>query len=329
MVALAAAATVVGIDRYLTHRCRGAVLSQVDDGVALLAETNPVAIALGSSQARSFEAVDELLASHTGGRSRLATVAVEDGRISTSLWVLQHRLLPLIEEQDAAGHRVRDRLHHLIFITDWWDSMLAPDGRQTEHGVEPRNLPARAWTVRDFAADVLAHGYDDYNKTFVSAAFTNVFGDSILVRDRGYKLMLRQLRYGRLQMSEAEHLASIAGKRRSIEECADAVCSAQEMQALRGVCDFCCEHGLELTILLYPALPETISPLARDTTMARFANAAKAIADAKGVRFLDWTYTSPLQLEDFRDHAHLNDKGHAVLAQWALGHDLSFLEKQP
>lgn len=327
LVAAFAAATVVGIDRWLSHRCQGVVLAQVDDGVAQLAAEDPVAIVLGSSQARSFAAVDEVLAAESGGATRVATVAIEDGRISTAAWVLHHRLRPLIEQRGADGRRLRSNLRHLIFVTDWWDSMLADahDGRPDGDGVASRNLPGRAWTFGDFVDDVAAHGYDDYNKAFVAAAFADLFGDSVLVRDRGYGLLLRQLRHGRLEMSRAEHLAQIDGKRQSIEDSAPLVCAPAELRALQRIVDEARELGLQPTIVLYPALVETLSERARQTTMRRFHDAAAGLAARAGVPFFDWTYDSPLRLEHFRDHAHLNAHGHALLAGWALANDLAFL----
>jgi len=321
IVALAAAVTVVAVDRYATRRCRDIVLSQVDDGVRLLEATNPVAIAFGSSQARSFEVVDALLAERTGGQTRVATVAIEDGRITTAAWVLEHRLAPLIEATGKDGKRVRDQLRHVIFITDWWDSIASPDGRTTPHGIESKNLPARAWTLSDFIADVRQNGLTDFNKNFVAAAWSNLFGDSVLVRDRGYGLMLRMLKEGRLEMSRAEHLEFIDQKRKGIENNSKDVCAPQEMTAFAEICDCCRDHGLKLTVVLYPAMVETVSPLARATTLQPFADAAAALCKQRGVDFFDWTYSSPLQFEDFRDHAHLNPAGHRKLAEWVLSRE--------
>lgn len=326
LVCLGAVATVVGIDRAFASRCPGVILPQVDDGVRLLAATNPVAIVLGSSQVRSFAAVDALVAERSGGRDRVVAVAVEDGRLSTAAWVLEHRLLPLITATDSRGQRQRDRLRRVLLVTDWYDSMVDRDGRASGDGFEARNLPARAWAAGDFVADVGQHGLTPFNKTFLTAAFEDLLRGSVLVRDRGYNLLVRYLRTGRLEMSEADHRRLIADKRFSIEAAAPDVLAAAEMRALERICGLCRAAGLQLTIALYPALQETISERARAVTVEPFAQAAAAIAARHGVPFLDWTYTAPLQLEHFRDHAHLNQKGHEAFARWLLAGDLKDLE---
>jgi hypothetical protein len=323
LVALPAVATVVAVDRYLAARCEGAIQSQVDDGVRLLEATDPVALVLGSSQARSFEAVDELLAARTGGATRVASVAVEDGRLSTAAWVLEHRLAPLIEATGADGKRVRGRIRHLILVTDWWDSMVAPEGRATAERFEPLNLPARAWTWRDFGADLLAEGLTDFNRAYLGGAWEVLFGDSILVRDRGYGLVLRQLKNGRLEMGADELRQKAAGIHRFMELQAEKVCAPQEIEALEQILRRGRELGLEVTVVLYPLLADTLTPLARETTIARFEAAARPLAERYGARFFDWTYRAPLEPEHFRDLAHLNAAGHRRLAEWAVDGDLA------
>ncbi len=326
-VGIFAVATVLGIDRALCRKYGAEILSQAEDGLRVLRATDPIAVVLGSSQARSFETMDQMLAAETGGAVRAPTISIEDGKLSSAAWLFEHRVLPLVRERDASGARVRKHLRHLILITDWWDSMAPTDGRLREGRWESRNLPARCWSLADFLDDARATGLTEFNRLFLSAAWSGIWGDSPLVRDRGYMLLRRLLRHGKIEFSIEQNAVYLESVRKMVEESAQRILADQEMVALGRICELARDEGLTCTVVLFPALVETISAVGRKETLDRFAAVAAPLVRARGATFHDWSFNTPLETRHFRDQAHLNAAGHLLLSTWALEGDLAFLSQ--
>lgn len=84
---------------------------------------------LGSSHARSFETMAEILFRKTSGRERMLAVPLEWGKLTSYDWVLRHRLAPRMDETDASGRKVRPGLRHFLLVTEWWDTCpVGPPG---------------------------------------------------------------------------------------------------------------------------------------------------------------------------------------------------------
>ena len=93
--------------------------------------------------------------------------------------------------------------------------------------------------------------------------------------------------------------------------------------------DFARERGLGFTVVLFPLMPQTVTPAGKQT-LARFANLMKLRGQKSGYRVFDMTTLPVLSDEDFmRDMDHLSVAGNAKFADWALRHELAFLLDEP
>jgi lysophospholipase L1-like esterase len=102
------------------------------------------------------------------------------------------------------------------------------------------------------------------------------------------------------------------------------------MQAFRWIADYAASRGWEMTILLWPRKPITLSEKARATTLPAFAQLVRNFAEPRRIRVVDLTTTSPIGDDDYmEDFDHFNAGGNAKFAPWALDHDLSFLASAP
>ncbi len=327
-VVVAAAATVVATDRLLSRVVHfNPPLREVADAVAEYDVSDPTILVLGSSHARSFETLGEVLARRTSGRERLLAVPLEWGKLSSYEWVLRHRLEPRVFETDASGRKVRPGLRHFILVTEWWDTCpVGPPGSDAPAA----NLPARAWVFGDFLADALRHGLTDYNKNYLNNIWTRALIGSVLVRDRGHETIKEGLRALVGEVSPA--VARAAFERRvhdwhvMLEGGADCMGDPREMAALEGITSFFQALGVEVTIVLYPKMPVTVTPSGTDKTLRPFSERMAEWAREHRVRLLDWTLAHPLRDEDWEvDFDHLTSGGNRRLAEWALDRDLAFL----
>lgn len=101
---------------------------------------------------------------------------------------------------------------------------------------------------------------------------------------------------------------------------------AEQMAAFDAILEAAQTWGLEVTVLLYPRMPVTITEKAERTTLATFSAAIAERATAEGARFVDFTTRSPLTDAHFAaDFDHVTPEGNALFARWALDGDLSFL----
>jgi hypothetical protein len=300
-------------------------IREVADGVADLEVSNPDILVLGSSHARSFEAVAALLAERSGGRRRMVIVPEEGGTFYAFNWVLQHRLRPLIEERDASGRLVRDRISQLLLITTYWDTCPVPQTLAA-------NLPSRAWAFGDYAADVAAQGMNDTNRNYVQSRWKALWPFSYLVRDRGAE----HLKHGLLQWAHLEPRETPDERRqerlktRRVEFESDFGTCDDESQKedLRQILDYLREKRIAVTVVLFPLVQEALTDAAKETTLRRYVRSLEEIERDRPFRMVDMTLRAPLSVEDFEpDLDHVTRSGNAKFAEWALDNDLSFLLK--
>lgn len=290
-------------------------LREVEDAVRDLERGDPTVLAIGSSHGRTFHTLGESLTVRTRGAERVVAVPVEWGKLSSYRWVLEHRLLPLLDP-------ARPSLRRAIIATEWWDSCADPN--------PPRNLPARSWTWRDFGRDLRAHGLTSYNRNFLAYRFQRRFGHSALVQDRGHRRILPAVRRAVAPVSEDASRANfeaIADEWKTMVEEGDrCLADENEMAAFAAMLDTLAARRVETTIVLYPRMPVTLTARAKATTLPRFAERVRALAEPRGVRVVDLTDSTPLRDEDFGDDFdHVRPEANRWFAQWALDGPLNFL----
>lgn len=289
----------------------------VHEGAADLAGGDPHILVVGSSHARSFDVVKRVLAERTGGRHRMVTVPVEMGAFTSYRWVLEHRLAPLIDERDGEGELVRGNLRHLMLVTTFYD-MCSID----ETGAD-LNIPARAWTFDHFFRDFLRNGLTAFNRNYVRERWKNLLPFSVLVQDRGAANIAGALK--RLVRPEPES-AAIEWARQNMEAQYDWCHDPREQKALEDIADFAAERNLELTVILFPLMPEIVTEKARRTTLKRYAEYVAERGRARGFRVVDLTSTTPLRGDDFAvDFDHVTHAGNEKFADWVLEHDLAWM----
>lgn len=323
VTALAAAATFAVVDVGLRQITPPHAPREVEDAVGEWRNGAPQVLFVGSSHGRTFDLVGDLLERESRGDIECLAIPVEFGKWSSYRWVLDHRIWPALEAHPAR----RDRLRHLVVATEWWDSTAAPGG-----GGRAENLPSRAWEIADFVADAAQHGLTSYNKNYLHESFRRLFRWSTIVQDRGQDQILRDLK-DRLRPRPADedarnHALQVAGWRRTVEEGVARLFDPYETQALEAMLERAAALGVEVTILLYPRMPVTLTEAAQgpDGTLSVFAQRMAELARAHGARLVDVTTGSPLRDEHFaRDFDHVTAEGNALLAPWLLDHGLEFL----
>jgi hypothetical protein len=318
----AAALTLIAADLSARALAPPRHLREVEDAIRDLRHGDPTVLAIGSSHARTFHVMDDSLRQRTAGRERILSVPVEWGKLSSYRWVLEQRLLPLLDERDAAGTPRRPSLRRAIIVTEWWDSCRGDS--------LPRNLPARSWTWRHYVADVRANGLTDYNGNYLGNRWSRAFRWSALVQDRGHGFFTSALRQRLLPSAQAAaeaHYANMVSMWQAmVEGGQDCIGSPYEMDALRAMLDTLQGRGLEVTILLYPRMPITLTAQAKATTLPQFAEMIQSLGAARDVRVVDLTTGAPLTDADFGgDFDHLLPPGNARVSGWALDGPLRFL----
>ncbi len=326
IVAVAAAATLVAVDAALHRVVPPKPLLEVDEAVARYEAGDPTTLVLGSSHARSFVTLGRVVAERTGGAERVQPVPVEWGKYTPYRWVLDNRLKPLIEETDATGRRVRPSLKRAILVTEWWDSTVLDGG----NGSITMALPARAWQWKHFWADLLQNNLTPYNQNFLQRVWRDLWPASSLVQDRGHENIARVVREALKKPDPAAEQASFEARltmwRDLIDDGVDKLCDPAQMADLDAIVAYLQGQGLDVTLLLYPRKPATLTDKAKATTLARFSDRMRAYAAAHRLRFVDYTLRHPLTDDDFADDFdHILPDGNARLADWALAGELSFL----
>jgi hypothetical protein len=288
---------------------------EVDDGVADYAAGDPDTLVLGSSHTRSFAPMRDLVAAQTHGANRMALVPVEWGTFGSYRWVLDHRIKPLAE--------TRHRLSRAILVSTFYDLCMRA-------GTSESNLPARAWTARDFFSDVGARGLDDFNGNYLQTRLARLLPFSALVHDRGHGrvvLALLDRAHGvtdeeRAARRRDDVIAARANMERQYEYCDD----AGHKRALREMIGWFRGRGVEVTLVLFPLLPDIVSERSRETTLARYDRYVAGLARELPIRVTDMTRTSPMVYADFQpDLDHLTRAGNVKFSRWALGSPMRWL----
>ncbi len=296
---------------------------EVADGIAQLVHADPEILVVGSSHARTFHALGQVLAEATGRDTPLVAIPLENGKLIPYGWLIENRLRPILDRRDADGKPIHGRLRRFLLLTEWWDSCAYDDGVHW-------NLPSRAWDFDHYVTDVVANGMSSYNRNFAQYQWRQMFRFSALVRDRTdptIKDTLSRLARGiPLARTPAEFEKKLDEWRLGVERGIECIGASGHMAALESILDFAVGRGLETTIVLFPRMPGTLSEAAKATTLTRFREMVETKAAPRGVRVVDLTWRTPLDDGDFMaDFDHIKAGGNLKFAAWALEHDLSFL----
>lgn len=324
-VALCALATVAIIDHVLGIMSPHTVLTEVNDRIAHYRDEDPTVLVLGSSHARTFAVFDDVARRRTNNRVRIVEIPVEWGKLSSYLWTLENRILPLLDERNGDGSLVRPSLREFVLVTEWWDA--TPPGE----GYPPVNLPARSWEWRHFLADVLKHGITPFNRNFLLERWRRLFTFSTIVQDHGHgRIIPDVVETLHPTPPTAAELADLADRRegwsRVIDEGIDNLDSPREWEALERIFAIMTDRGINVTMLLYPRLPSLISQTALEGTLPVFKERAQRYCDRFDVQLIDWTISTPITDEHFHgDFDHITFEGNSLLANWGLDHDFGFL----
>jgi hypothetical protein len=323
VVVSAAALTVILADWSIQRVVPTTWLRQVAEGVSDLERSNPVILSLSSSHGRSMDAVAAELGRRSGDPGRMISITMEAGKATHFEYVLEHRLKPLLEERRADGSKVRDRLQRFILLTEWWDSCTWPADRPDVQ------LQGHAWTLPDFVDDALEHGIVPQNRNYVRWQFKRVLKHSTLLQNRGGIILteLTNLARGRpLGRTPEEEQAFTEWWQHYNEDGAACMLSPAEMQAYSNIVDYAQSQGLDVTIMIFAAKPNTLTPQAIATTFTQYSAAMRDFAHRKHARFIDISTSSPLTDQDFKaDFDHVNASGNEKLSKWLLDGELSFL----
>jgi hypothetical protein len=324
-VFLTAVATAILVDSALQQFSPLSPLREVRDGIRELEAQNPETVVVGSSHARTFHHLGRVLARQAPDRPPLVAIPLEYGKLTGYEWVLEHRVFPLLDEKDAAGRLRRDHVRRVVLLTEWWDSCASPGSGLAD------NVPSRAWTFGDYAADVWQHGFTSYNRNYLREQVRHWFDWSVVVQRRGTgRILLDAARAvaGRESMhSPAGYAALVRQWQSMLEDGASCIGDPGQMAALGRMLDGIARRGLEPTVVLFPRNPATFTPVAVASTFERFAAMTRAITEPRGVRVIDLTTSSPLTSDDFMDDFdHVSAEGNERFALWALTHDLAFLK---
>ena len=300
---------------------------------------DPDILVISSSHGRSFHVLGLEIAKRTNADLTLVSFPLEAGQIRPMEWVLRNRAAPLLDERDAAGNRVRTRLRHLVFGVTWWDSCRRGSAPPVDH-----NIISRAWTLNDYLQDVAVHGLTESNRNFPRYQLQRLERFSRLDQVQGTDALqplvdklsaaarnaAPRLAQQRSQDSPAAVVPpQLAKWRKDIETGQSCLLFPSEREALERMEAFARERGLEFTVVLFPLMPETVTP-AGGLTLGRFAELMRRRGKELGYRVVDMTTLPILSDEDFmRDRDHLSVAGNEKFVDWALQHELAFLLDKP
>lgn len=299
-------------------------LREVEDGVRDLRRGNPTVLVVGSSHARTFHVVGEELSRRTGAAEHLVAVPLENGKLFAYDALLRRWLVPIVDQRDASGTLVKNRLRRFVLLTEWWDSCSYGDEKSYW------NLPARVWEFRDFISDLALHGLNGYSRNYLQNRFRVMFSESALIRDRTQRLLLpnlaRLLRGKPIRLTSEEELRVIEHWQRMVERGERCLGDPGQMASLRNILETARTRRWETVIVLFPRKPATMTAKAKATTIATFAELVRMVAAPMGAKVIDLTFRSPLTDADFmEDFDHVSPEGNKKFAEWVLDHDLKFL----
>ncbi len=299
-------------------------LREVEDAVNDLQTRAPTWLVIGSSHARTFTVVGNELSRRSKGKIQMLAVPVEFGKMTSYEWVIQHRLHPLFEAKTAQGKLRRARLRHVLLVTEWWDSV------DVEGGKPAHNLPARAWHLTDFLNDVWNHGLTPYNQNYIRNRWMRLGYSSTLISDRGHGQILKKLRERIRPLSKDTkqdlYQQQMRAWQRMVQAGPTKMLHPKQMAAFKRILTYFQQRKIQVSVLLYPRMPGTITAKAKKDTLDAFATAIKKICAPRHIRVIDLSHQSPLQDSDFTpDFDHVTQQGNKLFTQWALKGPLRFL----
>jgi hypothetical protein len=308
---------------------------EVEDGIRDLERSDPHVLAISSSHGRSFHVLGEEIERRTNGAVSMVAFAVDAGKMRPMDWVLHHRVAPLLDERDSAGQPKRNRLNHLILGVTWWDSCRREPPPPVDH-----NVISRAWTWPDYLSDLALNGFTAENRNFLRYRVQRIERLSRLVQIQGIDALQplsdkvltalltrlpRETAAGAQAAAPVQVTPELARWRADIEAGGSCLLSPWEREALERIEKFSSQRGLVFTVVLFPLMPQTVTPAGK-LTLQRFAELMRKRGEALGYRVIDMSLLPMLSDADFmRDMDHLSPSGNTKFVAWALEHDLAFL----
>jgi hypothetical protein len=318
-----AIATVVAGDLALGQISPPYYVREIVDATAEYEREDPTVLVMGSSHARTFEVADRMARERTGDKTRIMSVPLEFGKFTSYEWVYENRLEPLMDARTKDGALARPSLGHFVMVTAWWDG-CALDTDPPEF-----NLPSRAWTASHFFESVLEGGITEYNRNYVTARFLEHTRGSILTSDRGYGRLLEATRRRFVPLSPEAATKRQAMLLRNwqgiLERGAECLGHPEELAALDRVIVDAKQRGYDVTLMLYPMMPITVTEISRTKVLEPFSVMMRDAAMKHEIRFIDATSGIMVDEDFMPDFDHLTPAGHRKLTEWLFSGPMRFL----
>lgn len=322
MCAFGIVVALVGADMAMGEIYSSPAKRQVRAGLSDL-QTTPEVLVISSSHGRSFHIVGQTLAEKTNNRVKLVAVPLEAGKVDAMEWVLHNRVKPLIS--DVNGN-VKLPLSHVIFGITWWDTCQIDDTVGTA-----QNIATHGWTYSHYLTDVATNGVNDLNRNFVRNLWRHTFTNSALVRTRfaisenysRFTNFLRAVLSG--ELPDVEYQDALARWHDDIDNGYKCYLSPTHMEAMDRFVAWSKDNQLDLTLVLFPLKPATITDVGLKATIIPFSQAISEYGEKHGVRVVDLS-RGIIDDENFMlDFDHLTPAGNETLTDYSLANDLKFL----
>ena len=295
---------------------------QVRDGLSDLQRT-PNVLVVSSSHGRSFHVLGKKLRERTDQQTDLVAVALEAGKVHAMEWVFDQRVKPLITDTNG---KVKAPLTHVMFGITWWDTCRNEPPTATAH-----NIVTHGWTVKNYFNDFTSTGANDLNRNYVRNLWRQLLSDSALVKTRfaisenfsRFTNFLRVMVLGGLP--EEEYQQTLLRWNEDIENGYKCFLTDMDMQAMDRFVAYTKSQNLDLTIVLFPLKPDTITTAGFENTIAPFARAMQQYGTENNVRVVDMTLGILDDSEFMLDLDHVNAAGNIKWSDFALDNDFNFL----
>jgi hypothetical protein len=161
-----------------------------------------------------------------------------------------------------------------------------------------------------------------------------LFSGSVLIQGRGHDRVaegvIRAVRPLSPQKQRQLHQERVAWATDNMERQHQTCWHQPELEALEDILAFFQARRVEVTVVLFPLLPDIVSQKSRQTTLARYAAFAHSLEGRPYVRVVEMTHDSPMTAPDFQaDFDHLTPEANPVFSRWALEHKLPYLLEAP
>ncbi len=295
---------------------------QVRNGLSDL-ERVPNVLVISSSHGRSFHILGEVLRERTAGKVDLIAVALEAGKVDAMEWVLDRRVKPLILDSNG---EIKEPLTHMMFGITWWDTCRHEVPNTTAH-----NIVTHGWDESEYVRGFFSDGATELNRNYVRNLWRHMFSQSALVRTRfsisenfgRFTNFLRVMVNGSL--AEDEYAVTLGRWNDDIENGYKCYLSDMDMAAMDRFVKFTKTHNLDLTIVLFPLKPDTVTEKGRENTIRPFANQMMEYGNENDVRVVDMTLGILNDQEFMLDLDHVNPAGNIKWSKYGLENDFNFL----